>query len=203
LWWLVSGLEKIVILITGTPCVGKTSVARLIASKLNAVYVNLTELAVKNNFVLGADEKRGGSLIVDERRLKKAIVKLVNDAGEKSVVIDGHYAASVVPKKLVTYAFVLRRNPIELRSFMEKAGFSGNKLWENLASEILDVCLVEALNAYGKEKVCEIDVSSKSVEDAAADILAILKGSKKCRVGVVDWLGKLESEGLLDEYLKI
>jgi broad-specificity NMP kinase len=86
---------------------------------------------------------------------------------------------------------------------MEKAGFSGNKLWENLASEILDVCLVEALNAYGKEKVCEIDVSSKSVEDAAADILAILKGSKKCRVGVVDWLGKLESEGLLDEYLKI
>jgi adenylate kinase len=183
--------------------VGKTSLARLLASKLNAVYVNLTELAVKNNLVLGADEKRGGSLMVDERRLKKAIVKLVNDAGEKSVVIDGHYATSVVPKKLVTYAFVLRRNPIELRSFMEKADFSGNKLWENLASEILDVCLVEALNAYGKEKICEIDVSSKSVEDAAADILAILKGSEKCRVGVVDWLGKLEGEGLLDEYLKI
>jgi adenylate kinase len=196
-------LEKLVILITGTPCVGKTSVARLLALRLNAAYVNLTELAVKNNLVLGVDEKRGGSLIVDERRLKKAVIKLVNDVGEKSVVIDGHYAASVVPKKLVTYVFVLRRDPVELRSFMEKAGFSGNKLWENLASEILDVCLVDALNAYGKEKVCEIDVSSKSVEDAAAGIQAILKGSKKCRVGVVDWLGKLESEGLLDEYLKI
>ncbi len=196
-------LNKLVIVITGTPCVGKTSVARLLASKLNAVYVNLTELAVKNKLIIGEDEKRSGSLIVDESGLKKAANKLIYETGEQSVVIDGHYAANVVPKRLVTHAFVLRRDPVELRSFMEKAGFSGNKLWENLASEILDVCLVDALNAYGKEKVCEIDVTGKSVEDAIEDILAILDGSKKCRVGVVDWLGKLDSDGLLNEYLKV
>ncbi|MEM0007127.1 MAG: adenylate kinase family protein [Candidatus Bathyarchaeia archaeon] len=196
-------MSKLVILITGTPCVGKTSVARLLAARLNAVYVNLTEFATKNNLVIGADERRGGSLIVDERRLKKGVTKLIEDAGEQSVIIDGHYAANVVPEKLVTHAFVLRRDPVELRGFMEKAGFSGNKLWENLASEILDVCLVDALNAYGKEKVCEIDVTGKSVEDTIEKILSILNGSKKCRVGVVDWLGKLESEGLLNEYLRI
>ncbi|MEM3735311.1 MAG: adenylate kinase family protein [Candidatus Bathyarchaeia archaeon] len=199
----MSALNKLVILITGTPCVGKTSVARLLAVRLNAVYVNLTEFATKNNLVIGADERRGGSLIVDERRLKKAVTRLVEEVGEQSVVIDGHYAADVIPKKLVTHAFVLRRDPVELRSFMEKAGFSGNKLWENLASEILDVCLVDALNAYGKERVCEINATGKSVEDTVEDILSILNGSKKCRVGVVDWLGKLESEGLLNEYLRI
>ncbi|MEM1551690.1 MAG: adenylate kinase family protein [Candidatus Bathyarchaeia archaeon] len=196
-------MSKPVILITGTPCVGKSSVARLLAARLNAVYVNLTEFATKNNLVIGADERRGGSLIVDERRLKKGVTKLIEDASEQSVIIDGHYAANVVPEKLVTHAFVLRRDPVELRGFMEKAGFSGNKLWENLASEILDVCLVDALNAYGKEKVCEIDVTGKSVEDTVEKILSILNGSKKCRVGVVDWLGKLESEGLLNEYLRI
>jgi len=196
-------LGKLVILITGTPCVGKTSVARLLAERLNAVYLNLTEFATKNNLVIGADERRSGSLIVDERRLKKAVSKLISEAGEQNVVIDGHYAASIVPKKLVTRAFVLRRDPIELRGFMEKAGFSGNKLWENLASEILDVCLVDALNNYGKKMVCEIDVTGKSVKDVVEDILAILNGSKKCRIGVVDWLGKLESEGLLSEYLRI
>ncbi|MEM2250308.1 MAG: adenylate kinase family protein [Candidatus Bathyarchaeia archaeon] len=196
-------MSKLVILITGTPCVGKTSVARLLAARLNAVYVNLTEFATKNNLVIGADERRGGSLIVDERRLKKGVTKLIEDASEQSVIIDGHYAANVVPEKLVTHAFVLRRDPVELRGFMEKAGFSGNKLWENLASEILDVCLVDALNAYGKEKVCEIDVTGKSVEDTVEKILSILNGSKKCRVGVVDWLGKLESEGLLNEYLRV
>ncbi|MBS7620602.1 adenylate kinase family protein [Candidatus Bathyarchaeota archaeon] len=196
-------MSKFVILITGTPCVGKTSVALLLAAKLNAIYVNLTEFATKNNLVIGADERRSGSLIVNEVRLRKVVSKLINEAGDKSVVIDGHYAASVVPKKHVTHTFVLRRDPVELRGFMEKAGFSGIKLWENLASEILDVCLVDALNAYGREKVCEINATGKSVEDTVEDILAILNGSKKCRVGVVDWLGKLESEGRLNEYLRV
>ncbi len=194
-------MAKHVILVTGTPCVGKTSVARLLASRLGAVYVNLTELAVKENLVLGKDEKRG-SLIVDERRMKNKIGKIVEEAGEKDVIVDGHYAASVVPEKLATHVFVLRRNPVELRNFMEKAGFSGGKLWENLASEILDVCLVDALNIYGEDKLCELDVSGRSVEEVVTEILEVLKGSKKCRVGVVDWLGMLESEGRLDEFLK-
>ncbi|MGB9960465.1 MAG: adenylate kinase family protein [Candidatus Bathyarchaeales archaeon] len=194
-------MAKHVILVTGTPCVGKTSVARLLASRLGAVYINLTELAVKENLVLGKDEKRG-SLIVDERRMKNKIGKIVEEAGEKDVIVDGHYAASVVPEKLATHVFVLRRNPVELRNFMEKASFSGGKLWENLASEILDVCLVDALNIYGEDKLCELDVSGRSVEEVVAEILEVLKGSKKCRVGVVDWLGMLESEGRLDEFLK-
>lgn len=195
-------MAKRVILVTGTPCVGKTSVARMLALRLDAAYVNLTELALRENLVLGRDEKRG-SLIVDESRMKSRIGKIVEEYGEKGVIVDGHYAASVVPEKLATHVFVLRRNPVELRSFMEKADFSGDKLWENLASEILDVCLVDALNVYGKEKVCEIDVSGRSVENVVAEILEVLKGSKKCRVGVVDWLGRLESEGLLDEFLRI
>jgi adenylate kinase len=190
-----------VILVVGSPCVGKTSVARLLALRLGAFYVNLTELAVNENLVLGMDVERG-SMIVDEVRMKKRIRRIIKGCGEKDVVIDGHYAAAVVPRKLVTNVFVLRRNPVELRKFMEKCGFSGRKLWENLASEILDVCLVEALKVFGKSGVCEIDVSGMSVEDVVDEILGFLQGYKKCRVGVVDWLGFLESEGLLDEYLK-
>jgi adenylate kinase len=192
---------KRVVLITGTPCVGKTSVARLLASRLNALYVNLTELAVNENLVSGVDEERG-SVVVDEVRMQRKISGIIEKAG-KDVVVDGHYAASVVPKRFVTYAFVLRRDPVELRGFMEKAGLSGRKLWENLAAEILDVCLVDVLRFYGKEKVCELDVTGKSVEEVVNEILDVLAGRVKCRVGVVDWLGKLESDGLLDEYLRI
>ena len=196
-------MAKCVVLITGTPCVGKTSVARLLALRLDAVYVNLTDLAVKKNLILGVDEKRGGSLVVDEQAMKNAVGEIIKRSDKHSIVVDGHYAASIVPKELVTFVFVLRRNPVELREFMIKAGFSGDKLWENLASEILDVCLVDALNAYGEEKVCELDVSGRAVEDVVAEILRVLKGSVKCRVGVVDWLGMLEREGLLEEFLKI
>jgi len=195
-------MSKRVILVTGTPCVGKTSVARLLTSKLDALYINLTELATHENLISGKDEERD-SIIVDENRMRRKIREIIEGCDQNDIVIDGHYAVSVVPKKFVTYVFVLRRDPVELRKFMEQCGFSGRKLWENLASEILDVCLVDALNVHGKEKVCELDVTGKSVEEVISEILDVLGGHKECHVGVVDWLGKLESEGLLGEFLKI
>jgi adenylate kinase len=195
-------MSKRVILVTGTPCVGKTTVAHLLASKLNALYVNLTELAVHENLVSGRDEKRD-SIIVDEIRMRRKIREIIEACEQNDIVIDGHYAVSVVPKKLVTCVFVLRRNPVELRKFMEQCGFSGRKLWENLASEILDVCLVDALNVHEEGKICELDVTGKSVEEVVSEILDALSGHKECHVGIVDWLGKLENDGLLEEFLKI
>ena len=195
-------MSRRVILVTGTPCVGKTLVAHLLASKLDGLYVNLTELAMHENLISGKDEERD-SIIVDEIRMRRKIREIVEHCDREHIVIDGHYAVSVVPKKLVTYVFVLRRDPVELRKLMEQCGFSGRKLWENLASEILDVCLVDALNVHGEGKVCELDATGKSVEGVVSEILDVLGGCKKCRVGVVDWLGKLESEGLLGELLKI
>jgi adenylate kinase len=195
-------MSKRVILVTGTPCVGKTSVARLLASKLDAFYVNLTELALHENLISGKDEERG-SIIVDENRMRRKIREIVENCDKSEVIVDGHYAVSVVPKELTTHVFVLRRDPVELRKLMEQCDFSGRKLWENLASEILDVCLCDALNVYENGKVCELDVSGKSAEETVDEILDILNGSKECRVGVVDWLGKLESEGLLEKFLRI
>jgi len=195
-------MSKRVILVTGTPCVGKTSVARLLTSRLDAFYVNLTELALHENLVSGKDEERG-SIIVDENRTRRKIREIVEDCDKSEIIVDGHYAVSVVPKELTTHVFVLRRDPVELRKLMEQRGFSERKLWENLASEILDVCLCEALNVYENGKVCELDVSCKSVEEIVDEVLDILNGSKECRVGVVDWLGKLESEDLLEEFLRI
>jgi len=195
-------MSERVILVTGTPCVGKTSVARLLASKLDAFYVNLTELALHENLVSGKDEERG-SIIVDENHMRGKIREIVEKCDKSEVIVDGHYAVSVVPKELTTHVFVLRRDPVELRKLMEQCGFSGRKLWENLASEILDVCLCDALNVYENGKVCELVVSGKSVEEAVNEILNVLNGSEECRVGVVDWLGKLESEGLLEKFLRI
>lgn len=195
-------MAKRVILITGTPCVGKSSVARLLTSKLDALYMNLTELAITENLVLGKDKKRN-SIIIDENKMKQRTRIIIEESDKADIIIDGHYAVSVVPEKLVSRVFVLRRNPIELKKLMEQSYFPEPKLWENLASEILDVCLVDALNIHEKTRICELDVSGKTLEENVNEILDILNGSKKCHVGFVDWLGKLESEGLLDEYLKI
>jgi len=195
-------LPKRVILIVGTPCVGKTTAANLLATKLDALNINLTDLALSENLVLGKDKQRK-TAIVDEGRLKRRIRNFIKESGKDDIIVDGHYAASVVPRELASYVFVLRRDPVELKKMMEKCGYSERKLTENLASEILDVCLVEAMNIEGPAKICELDVTGKSPEKLLKEMLAILRDNNKCRVGDIDWLGKLEVEGLTDEYLKI
>ncbi len=77
----------------------------------------------------------------------------------------------------------------------------GLKQSENLSAEILDVCLVEALQKQPIEKVCEIDITGKTVDDTLTEVLKVLEGKQKCYVGCVDWLGLLEREGKIDEYL--
>jgi len=195
-------MNKRVILITGTPCTGKTTIAKELTAKLDALKINLTDFAKKNDLIIGEDKTRN-TAIIDEEKMRKKTGEIIKSTKKITVIVDGHYAAAVVPKRYVTRIIVLRRNPIELRKFMEKRGFSNEKLWENLASEILDVCLVEALQEHAKEKVCELDITGKTVEAVVNEIIAFLNENKKCSVGHVDWLSLLEKDGLIDEYLKL
>ena len=194
-------MNKRVILITGTPCVGKTTLALRLSAELKAFYVNLTDLAEKEHLTAGRDKERD-TTIIDEAKMRQKLAELIEKTEATNIVIDGHYAAAVTPKNTATHIFVLRRNPIQLREFMQKCGFNPRKQSENLAAEVLDVCLVEALREHPKKKVCELDVSDKTVEETLNEVLAILEGRRKCRVGCVDWLGMLEREGKVDEYLE-
>lgn len=189
-----------VILVTGTPGVGKTTVANKLASKLDALYISITELVKKQKLITGIDENRQ-TLIADTKKVSKQLQEILANT-EGSIIIEGHYAVDVVPKKDVNTVFVLRRDPRELKSALENRGYEEKKLWENLAAEILDVCLWDALSACGVDKVCEIDVSGKTVEAVVEEIMMVLEKRKECRHGIVDWLGKLENEGQLEEFLK-
>jgi len=191
---------KYVILVVGTPCVGKTTLAKQFAKRLDAFYVNLTDYAKQNSLTLGEDTERN-TVIVDEEKMRQALAVTISQS-VCSVVVDGHFAASVVPDGLSSCVFVLRRNPVELKEYMQKEGFSEAKMFENLSAEILDVCLVEALQTQ-TGKVCEVDVTGKSVEQSVAELFSILLGERECFCGgVVDWLDFLEREGLTEQYLK-
>ena len=191
---------KRVILLTGTPCVGKTTTAKVLAAKLNAEYINLTDFAKTYNLTLGEDKERN-TIIIDEEAMQQKLSEVIDATDNANIIVDGHYASAVTPTEHVALVFVLRRNPKELKQFMEKCGYTGSKMWENLQAEIIDVCLGEAVEVHAG-RVCELDVTGKSVEEVVAEILDVLEKRKTCFVGVVDWLGMLEREGLTDEYLK-
>ena len=190
---------KHVIVIMGTPGVGKTSISSSLASRIHAKYMNLGTLAKTKGYILGSDPERD-SLIVDIKRLSEHLKEVVRGL-DGDVVIEEHYAHEVVPKNLIKIAFVLRRNPIILEKILTERGFDRKKVLENVAAEILDVCLFDAINAYGKKLICEIDVAEKSVEEVVNELMEVLENRKSCSVGIVDWIGDLEQAGKLDDYL--
>jgi adenylate kinase len=192
---------KRVILITGTPCTGKTSTAKQLAQNLNAEYINLTDFALTYGLTSSEDKERK-TAIIDEEKMRHKLAETISTIDNSNVIVDGHYAAAITPTVFVTNVFVLRRNPKELKTFMQKCGFSDAKLYENLSAEILDSCLIEAIQTQ-RGKICELDVTGKTVEQIVNEILEILEKGKKCSVGFVDWLGLLEREGLTDQYLKV
>jgi adenylate kinase len=180
--------------------VGKTSVAQTLASKLDAHYIGITELVKNEHLVTRIDEERK-TLVADTKKLQERLTEILS-ASEGNIIIEGHYAVDVVPENDVHAVFVLRRDPHELKTVLEKRGYPEKKVWENLASEILDVCLLDALSACGADKVCEVDVSGKTVEAVAEEIILVIEKKKECKPGIVDWLGKLEKTGQLEEFLR-
>lgn len=194
------GIRRVIV-ITGTPGVGKSSVSRMLASRINAYVLSVSDLVKKEKLYSGVDKKRD-TLIADTDKILKRIKEIIlNTAG--NIIIEGHFAVDVVPREDIDIVFVLRRDPRELKKVLAERSYKENKIMENVAAEILDVCLYDAINRCGAEKVCEIDVTLRSLDDVVQEIIDVLNGVRERKVGVVDWLGKLESEGELDEYLKM
>lgn len=191
---------KRVIVITGTPGIGKTYISRVLSSKINSTLISLGELIREEKLYIGVDEERD-TLIADLDRVSKRIEEIILSS-DGDIIIEGHLAPHVVPPEHVAIAFVLRRNPEELKHILESRNYSERKIAENLAAEILDVCLYDTVNRFGINRVCEIDVTSRDTEDVIQEMLDVLNGLKECKIGIVDWLGKLEEEGKLEEYLK-
>lgn len=184
-------------MITGTPGVGKTTVSSLLAKKLGATYLDLGELVKQKRFFSGYDKARN-SLIADIKRLSRYIQKIMISSMQDFLIIDGHYAADVVPAEKVFLAFVLRCDPEELAERLKKAGSGERKISENVAAEILDICLWDTLARYPSKIVCEINTTGKDPGQVVQEIEMVLNGKRKATLGNVDWLGKLDREGKLD-----
>lgn len=186
-----------VLVITGTPGVGKTRISKVLAERLEGLYISLTDIVKRENLCLYVDSERD-TVVADLRVLSDRVSEIISESS-CDVVVDGHYASEVVSSEMVSYAFVLRVEPDKLRFRLQERGYSEGKILENLASEVLDVCLFDAVACYGVEKVDEIEVTDKNVDEVIDEILGVINGRTKAKSGKVDWLGKLEEEDRLSE----
>ncbi|PLW80610.1 hypothetical protein C0585_01675 [Candidatus Woesearchaeota archaeon] len=129
-----------VIIVTGTPGTGKTTLSKLIAKEKEFEYVDLNTFARNNNLVIGFDEERNCD-IIDEDKLSDSIENAFKD---KKVVIDSHMSHYIDPE-IVDICIVTKCDLKELKARLEKRGYKEEKVRENLDSEIFDTCNVEAI----------------------------------------------------------
>ena len=188
--------ERRVTVIAGVPGVGKSTVAGAVAERLGYSVIGVSELAAGEGALLGRDVERETD-IVDLPKLKEKIAEAIS-ATEGPIIVEGHYAYDVVPSDLVSHALVLRRAPWVLKEELRERGYSDEKIRENVEAELLDVPLVEAIEALGPDLVCEADTTGRTPEETVDEVLGIVEGSMPCRRNLVDWLGSPETRGLLE-----
>jgi len=192
------------VIISGTPGTGKTSVSNKISELIDIKVITLNELAISEGLIHDIDQKRDTN-IIDVDNLVSYVMKKIKELkqrGIKLIIIESHFS-DIVPNNLINYAFVLRCEPSVLRKRLEKRGYSKEKIVENLQAEILGNCANFLIKKEMERPLLEIDTTSLDVEGVSSIILDIIQNNanmEKFHVGKVDWLEKLFQENQLDEY---
>ncbi|MHA1963837.1 MAG: adenylate kinase family protein [Candidatus Thorarchaeota archaeon] len=185
-----------VILVGGSPGTGKTKVAKILGSKLSVEVISLGQLADDSGCVTAEDKARNTG-IIDEDCLVDALIKLTEDKSTR-VVIEGHYI-DLVPSSSIQWTFILRTHPGTLKKRLSERNYSDDKVTENVEAEVMGVCQMDALDAFGEEKVFEVDTTELSAPQTAQKIEELMKNeSSPTRI---DWMAKLEELGRLSEFL--
>ena len=178
-----------VIFISGTPCVGKTTIASELSKRLGANLVKINELAINNNLVLGIDNKKGYK-IIDIDKLDVVLGKIIDKLdSDKLLIVEGHlsHLCSGADKIII-----LRVHPTILEKKLASRDYSESKIRENLEAEALDVCGVEAYETYD-EDVCEINVSNLAIDEIINHVVDVIFDKKDFPFGEIDFLDWLIS----------
>ncbi len=174
-----------IVLITGTPGTGKSSVAKLLAKRINVDVISIAR-TLDESVCAGYDTKRK-SKIVDIKKLARKIKDIIRASRKRAkdidIIIEGHLSHLLPFGDVV---IVLRAHPKVLERRLKKKKYAKAKIAENLEAEALDVCLIESLERH--KKVYEIDTTNKKPHEVASAIVGILEGKGEAYApGKIDW----------------
>ena len=156
--------------VTGTPGVGKSSICAVLARKENTEVINVEELARKFDCITGHDMARD-TMEVDMDKLDARLKyeRFGRDA-DRTILLDGHLSHLLTVDSVV----LLRCSPDILLKRLGNKEWMPEKIQENLEAEILDIIKAEAIKNC--RQVHEIDATQKNPEELSHIILEALDG---------------------------
>ncbi|MDO5836693.1 MAG: adenylate kinase family protein [Methanobacterium sp.] len=182
-----------ILLLTGTPGTGKTTISHILAERLDYNLVDINQLVEENHLYTGLDPEKDYKL-VDMESLEEELHKIIEDDesgtspdGKSNIIIEGHLSHHFPRADLVV---VLRTEPDILKGRLQKRGWKDVKIHENLEAEALDICTWEAHQIHST-RVHEIETTSLTPEEAVGIILEVIGGKKSFPVGGIDFSGYL------------
>lgn len=130
-----------VVIITGTPGTGKTTLAKKLANALHYPYIDVNKVIAEEYLRDGYDRRRK-VVIVDETRLAQSLEKRIL-ATQGGIIIDSHLSHYVKPT-LVDVCIVTTCDLKILERRLKNKGYAPAKIRENMQAEIFDTCAQEA-----------------------------------------------------------
>ncbi|KAH6686138.1 POS9-activating factor FAP7 [Plectosphaerella plurivora] len=151
------------IIVTGTPGVGKTTHCEEIARRTGLKHLSINQIVKDRACHDGWDEEYS-CWIVDEDKLLDA---LENEVPSGGYLIDWH-ACDLFPESWIDLVVVLRVDSTTLYDRLTERKYPEAKLQENLDSEIMEVLLAEAREAFAPEIVVEL--TSNTADEMEANV---------------------------------
>ncbi|OPX59926.1 MAG: putative kinase [Methanobacterium sp. PtaB.Bin024] len=176
-----------IILLTGTPGTGKTTISPLLVEELNCTLIDINQLVDEKQLYTGLDAKKGYK-VVDMAALEGELQKIIDKKEDDlCVIIEGHLSHYF---PLADFVIVLRTEPSVLEERLTKRDWESSKIHENLEAEALDICTWEAYQTHGS-RVHEVDTTNITPQKAVNIILKIIYGEKSHPPGDIDFSGFL------------
>jgi adenylate kinase len=145
--------------------------------RLNMKHINTGELIKEHKCFTGRDESLD-THILDEDKLLDLLEPMLDEAAEEGVgvVVDFH-VCEIFPERWFDLVLVLRASTEVLFDRLTARGYPERKRSENMESEIMQVILEEAREAYDPAIVHE--VPSNTLKDMESNVSRVQEWTKQ------------------------
>jgi adenylate kinase len=154
------------LLVTGTPGVGKTTLAKNLGKKLKLKVINEKDFALQNSLGIFNDENELEIPLKAFEKKANAFLKK-----NKNVIFEGH---TICEMKLdVDKIILIKMDPEQLEMRLEQRSYSPEKIMDNVFCEGIDYVKKHLLKNYKKKNIIEVISTSSSKTTFAKVLLAL------------------------------